>query len=313
MIILNKRARLSGTWLLFLVFTGVIFLTSLVIIMAVTASSFTQARINSDAELSIKEPIDVEIVSPLEENGGIPVNIQDQTTTPFAVHMNRIINTNLSLALSPTPNTYNFTLNAGHNVTAGDPIAILEQDGIARIYFGKTISVSGNVITVDTPIPYAFSPTDSIVFTFDKEINADGSVTPITYGITNFFHESVDITRFIFHILDESAMDDSKFGSLPSLTKGITLRKQLIDGSYINYWNVKSNGKFAELAYDTKYDAKAPAGYYGFSSRLTYAGQEKHGVVIRLEPGERIEVVINDDLSDLYHFAITVEGHFVQN
>ncbi len=58
------------------------------------------------------------------------------------------------------------------------------------------------------------------------------------------------------------------------------------------------------------YDDKAPAGVYGLRGRLTYAGQNEHGVTLELEPGESIELVIQDDLTALVSFEVMVQGHF---
>ena len=44
--------------------------------------------------------------------------------------------------------------------------------------------------------------------------------------------------------------------------------------------------------------------------RLTFGGQNKHGVVIRLEPMECIEVLIQDDQTDISSASLIAEGHF---
>jgi hypothetical protein len=105
-------------------------------------------------------------------------------------------------------------------------------------------------------------------------------------------------------------MDDSKFGGRIALVNGIALRKNIPTAGNIHLWNCKTNGELGELSFDKSYDDKAPAGVYGFSSRLTYAGQSKHGVAIKLDPGEAVELLIQDDLTLLLTFTIMVEGHF---
>jgi hypothetical protein len=48
---------------------------------------------------------------------------------------------------------------------------------------------------------------------------------------------------------------------------------------------------------------------------MTFGGTAKHGVVIRLEPGDRLEMVIQDDLATLggagsiTSFKVMVQGH----
>ena len=259
------------------------------------------------------EPLDVNITGPLEENGGIPVNVQDQTTRPFSIRVNQILDTNFTLANSPVVNQYDINLIDTSSLIIGDKIAFLEQNGDAQLMQGQILGILGNTITMDRPVPYNFTPSATIIFTFDNQINVDGSITTEVFGITNFFDESIDITRFIFHCRDATSMDDGTFCGRSMLPRGVLLRKKLLDGNYINYFKVRSNGGWGELAYDKSYDDKAPAGLYGFTTRLSYAGQSKHGVTIRLAPGESIEFLIQDDLTGLESGILMVEGHFVQD
>jgi hypothetical protein len=104
-------------------------------------------------------------------------------------------------------------------------------------------------------------------------------------------------------------MDDSLFGGITALTNGVVLRQN--NGVMTNIWNVKSNGEFGLLCFDTFETSKAPAGSFGFRFRNTYAGQAKHGVTLRLEPGDTLEVLIQDDLTDLEDFAMMAQGHVV--
>ena len=90
------------------------------------------------------------------------------------------------------------------------------------------------------------------------------------------------------------------------------LRKKESDGSYINYWTIKTNGRLGEIAYDKYYDDKAPSGYYGLTVEFSFAGQNQHGVTIRLLPGEALQMLIQDDLTDVNSFNCTVQGHVVE-
>lgn len=111
---------------------------------------------------------------------------------------------------------------------------------------------------------------------------------------------------------DSTAMDDAKFAGQTALTNGVVLRiKHNGTGTYENVWNVHSNGEFGLLTFDSAYTSKAPAGYNGFRWRNTYAGQSKHGVTLRLELGEILEVLIQDDLTGLNKFHIMAQGHLV--
>lgn len=255
----------------------------------------------------------VSIISPLESNGAIPINIQDQYTRPFAVKVNQILNPNISLTDQTIVNSYDLNVTAGHGLTAGDEITILEQNGMARLWYGEIQAVNGNTITMDSPSPNNFTVAKTIIFEYSPNLNVDGSVTAQEFGITNFFDEPIDITRVIFHCTDTTAMDDGKFCGGNALDRGIVFRKHLLTGEHINYWIAKHNGDFRLLAYDVAYHDKAPAGNTGMAVRLTYGGQSKHGVVIRLEAGERIEILVQDDLTGLTDADFVLEGHFTQD
>lgn len=251
---------------------------------------------------------------PTEENGGIPVNIQDQTTRPFSIRINQILN-NSSYALANTPvlDQYVIELNTTSGLSIGDGIAFLEQNGEPQIFFGYIEGITGNNITMDSLIPFNFTPSNTLVFTFDNDLTSDGSLTPQVYELCNFFQEEIDITRFIFNCRNTASMDDSSFCGEPALSRGFLVRKKRVDGTFLNYFQVRTNGEWIDLAFDGRNSDRAPAGEFGFETRLTYAGQEKHGVTIRLEMGECIQGVNQDDLTDLTYGMLMVEGHFVQN
>jgi hypothetical protein len=44
---------------------------------------------------------------------------------------------------------------------------------------------------------------------------------------------------------------------------------------------------------------------------MTYAGQNKHGVTLRIGGGEAIECIIQDNLTGLLSFKIIACGHIV--
>ncbi len=252
----------------------------------------------------------VTIVSPLGDNGAIPVNIIDQTNVPLDIKVHEIINDNISLSQTPTIDTYDLVLNTGHGVSIGDLIEFQEEVDFPRLYFGEVLNVVGDTITMDTLVPWNFTTAGTIVFTFNNDLSVNGAVTEQVFTITNRLQTEFDITRILFHCTDNTAIDDSKFCGISKLTRGIVFRKKLLDGSYINYWNIKSNGEWGEIAFDKSYDDKAPAGFFGFTTRLTYSGNSKHGVIIQLLKGESIEVVVQDDLTGLETSGLMIEGHF---
>ncbi|MGD2113421.1 MAG: hypothetical protein PVG07_00100 [Acidobacteriota bacterium] len=186
-----------------------------------------------------------------------------------------------------------------------------------RFYLGEILAINGSVISADTPFDFDF-PAGSYVIGAIKNMNVNGSITPVAFGLRNpalmlgTLETTFDVTRLMFVCTAASAVDLSKFGDIVGgLTKGIVIRK--IDGTYRNILNAKTNGDLANIMYDFNVQAASnPAiGQDGFTGRLTFAGQNKIGVAIRLEAGEDLQVIIQDDLSTLTSFYIIAEGHEV--
>jgi hypothetical protein len=258
-------------------------------------------------------PADVNIISPLESNGAIPVNVQDQHTLAldlFFIKQNNA--TTLNGAISPDDTTITLTDTTGF--VDGVRVGIFSSTGI--FYFGQQVGApSGSDITLDSPIDRAFADGDNVIAA-TKNMNVSGSigspqifqVGPVGAGTG----VDIDITRITGYIQDGGTpgMDDSKFGNIAGgLTNGVLLRVNNTIMS--NIWNVKTNGEFGILCYDTAYTPKAPSGSEGFRFRNTYAGQAKHGVTLRLEPGDTLELLVQDDLTGLEVFNMMAQGHVV--
>jgi len=246
----------------------------------------------------------------LAEGGTFNVNVIDQTTRPFDFFFGRLDGlTTLSSQANPEDKTLTLTDTTGF--VDGTHVGVFSAENPDVFYLGTQLGAPvGNVITVDTPIDQTLQ-INSAIATTTINMAVDGSVTtqhfqigPVGVGSTQI----VDITRILGHILDSSAMDDGKFGGIPALTNGIVLRKN--DGVIFNYWNVKTNADLALICFNFNYSDKAPGGQYGCNFRNTFAGQSTHGVVIELLPTEYLEILIQDDLTNLDEFKMMAQGHF---
>ena len=260
--------------------------------------------------INLKDWIKVQIVSPLESNGAVPVNIQDQHSRALDLKFLRATGIPTALSVASVEDTINITIDDTTGFVDGNIVGIFQPNG--PFYFGKQIGAPvGNVIILDTPLDFAFDAGVGVLSASDN-MAVDGSGTTQIFQIGSARRETtieLDITRFTGYIQDGSSMDDGQFGGISALTNGIVLR--IKDGSFTNLWNVKTNGEFGLLCYDTSYTDKAPAGSFGFRFRNTYAGPSKHGVTIRLLPGETLELLIQDDLTDLEVFNMMAQGHVV--
>lgn len=253
--------------------------------------------------------LQVAIESPLESNGAIPVNVQDQHTRALDLYFiqQQAITT---LAANASPGDTTLTLTSAVGFAVGDTVGLFTSTG--QFYFASIVAVAAPIITVDTPLDLAYSIGDNII-SATKNLAVSGTlaspqifqVGPVGAGTG----VDVDITRIMGSIIDDTAMDDAKFGGITALTNGLVLRVN--NGTMQNIWNIKSNGEFGLLAFDIDYSIKAPAGSYGFRFRNTYAGQSKHGVTLRLEPGDKLELLVQDDLTGLDSFFAMAQGHIV--
>lgn len=249
----------------------------------------------------------------VESNGGLPVNIQDQTTPIFDVYFG-LFGTDAAVAAPTVYDTYTITTTDGTVFTIGNMVVLADE---FKIYFSEILNIVGNVLTVSDPLPGVFA-IGSLARPIDIHMNVDGSVTRQYYrlrapGETQYFPYTVDITQIMIQMITNTATQLSDFGDIAGgITNGVVLRK--IDGLGYNLWNAKKNSDFAIFANDyATYSALNPAGNYGIAARYEMGGQNKHGAVIRIAPGESLEVIIQDDLTSILEFRMMAQGHAISD
>lgn len=255
--------------------------------------------------------LNVKIVNPLESNGAIPVNVQDQNSRTFDVYFGQTIGTPTTLTTDAVIDSYSISVTTGHGILVGDKIAMFDAVG-QRVYIGEALTSATNLITLDTPLNYSYASASTVVARRTIELNVNGSSIRQIFTIANPINVEVDITRILFQIITDTAPEMTDFGDITNgLTGGIVLRVK--NGRNINYWNLKTNGELINLMYDvTVYDALVPGlGSYGLGARLTYAGQDKHGVTIRLAIDDTLQLIVQDDLTSLLSFRMIATGHEV--
>ena len=241
--------------------------------------------------------------------------LQDQTTQAIIQKFNRIAqSTTLAadVALNDTFITVLDTLGAWDNrhVIIFNPIA-------RRFTSFDVLSIGIDTLYLDGPLDFAYDSASFVDLT-STNLAVDGSQANQTFGLRGVSPSpigiTVDITRIIVTCLTANPVDLSKFGDIVGgITNGLVLRVR--DGEYFNIFNVKNNSEFAGLGYDwnARLSTNPAQGQDGFIFRLTFASQGKIGVAIRLEPGEDIEFIVQDDLSDITLLEVMSEGHIVEN
>jgi hypothetical protein len=175
---------------------------------------------------------------------------------------------------------------------------------------------AGNVLTLDTPATKVFA-IGATVLPLSHDMAVDGSVTPVPFQIGPIGTAiEVDITRILGVIYDVGTLSDLTFGAIAGgLTNGLVFRHfKDATSDYDNYWNVKTNGDIALLCYDLTFNESGlgPSASDSVRFRLTYGSQGKHGVTLRLEASDYLELLVQDDLTDLVAMDVMAQGHLVE-
>lgn len=240
------------------------------------------------------------------------VSITDQTTDAIIVNFNQI-QESTTLSVASTIDDKTITLTNVSGVTIGTYIILFDPGSLRFSTFYVTESPAGNVVSIDGPMDFDY-PIGTFVDITTTNMNVDGSTTPQIFGLRGLgiipgVEITLDVTRLMFGMKCDTAIDLDKFGDLTKLVNGVQIRSR--NHRYKNILNWKSNGELATFDYDwSPYSATNPQqGQDGFVSRLTFAGQNKIGVAIRLPLGEDLEIIIQDDLTNLDRFIIIAEGH----
>ena len=234
--------------------------------------------------------------------------IQDSTSPLFIVKASNLI-VETTLTSQTAKEDYIVNVTSAASFVVGQYLTIYNV-AADRVFFSEILAINTLAITLDTPLDFEF-PIGSIVSVGTNNMNVDGSVTPVIFGIRNpttaDIPSSVDITRIMFKCLTDSAIDLSMFGDIAGgLLRGIVIRR--VDGSYQNVLNAKTNGDLKNIMFDFDIELVAQQGQDGFTGRLTFAGQNKMGAVIRIGPDEDLQIVIQDDLTSLDRFIVIAEG-----
>jgi hypothetical protein len=240
-------------------------------------------------------------VSPVE------VAIQDQFTPSVFRHFYRILS--IHSLLSPgTPNDSQIAISGTHS--PGDQLLI--NDGTDVRELGQVLAFSSPIATLDRPLDTAYDPAACEVRKVSYNLAVNGAASPVTFifevplGST----KELDLQSFVIAMVCASQPDDSKFGDLSALTKGVVMRSNYQSLNYFNFINAKTNGEIKEVSDDYEYSDKAGGGAYAFVSRTDI--RRNWGVTVRMFGGLRLELIVQDDLSGLTDFHILTRGHVVE-
>jgi hypothetical protein len=240
------------------------------------------------------------------------VEIASQISPPVMVHAHKL-NGVTTLTADAGLNDKVFAVTVTTGAVVGDALTLTNP--VTNIYYNAHITdITGLNITVDVPLDQIYPAADAVVSFISHDMNVDGSVTPVEFGLRSAeianVDITVDITRIIWSAITATAVKLNLFGDLAPLPNGLALRKRLSDGTYQNILNVHDNLDFISYAYDFSVTSSAnPAqAVNGFACRLTFGGESKLGTVVRVAPDEDLEFYVQDDLTDLVDFKVMFMG-----
>lgn len=245
-------------------------------------------------------------------NFGLKVNPNINTSVPIDLYFVKSLGAPTTLSVVTAEEDKTITIVSTVGFAIGSCLLIVNSAS-DRFYFADILNIAGSVVTVDSPLDFAFSIGDTVVpLTKDMNVDASGSNQIFAVqagGVASTLR--IAIHRVIFTIQGATAMDDGKFGSRAALANGIVLRRN--NGVMNNIYNIKTNGEFGQVAgSDKNYDPKAPAGTdHGITVQSTFAGENKHGTVIWLETGDSLELVLQDDHSSHTRFTAMAQGNII--
>lgn len=233
--------------------------------------------------------------------------VQDQTTEPIDLYLcNEKGSTTPTAAIAVDDKTVSVASVTG--AVVGECINIREG---TRFFQSLITDITALVITFASPADFAFTTDAEVCFGQWDVSTANGSVTPVIFEMRPPSGAAYDIYRLSISMEDNAVMYESTFGGITQLANGLVGRVK--DGYYKNLFVVVNNGGFREYGFLTEYPSKVPSGSYAFWGDKGYS--DGNGVALRLDgsEGDSIQIIVQDNLTDITNIAVTAHGHVVED
>lgn len=251
-----------------------------------------------------------EFVKPVKySNGAMSVLLQDSTRpkliAPFAKQ-----GASYTLASNTVIGAYTVKVTSATGIVAGSIIGMISLGAVEEFFIAKVISVATNTLNLDRPINRIFiAGTDALtILTTDIRTTAGSISTPIIYNIVNFGTYAVDIKSISIVGTDNAAMYDTNFFGISELIYGIVLRKKGANGNYYDIMNIKKIADIRRFTSNVMFPSTLPAGQYTCQALINFS--DTYGVITRLNYGEELQCVVQDDLTGITSLTVTALGHF---
>lgn len=191
--------------------------------------------------------------------------------------------------------------------TTDDDVVLKDSGGDVREHHfvvGAVVADTSIALNRPVDIAYATGTIEEVIV----NMNVDGSGSTLIYEIAPPSDEVWHITRMLISATDTSvnACTDDNFVTIGALTNGVILRENKSVLYTIEDW--KSNDEMKLSMFDLVCSPSPPAGVEGVSGRFTF---EKAKVIVRLDGslGETLQILIQDDLTDLLTLIMKAQGH----
>ena len=182
-----------------------------------------------------------------------------------------------------------------------------------------TLVDSYTIYEIEQPVSIATTGAQKTLLA--RYLDTDGSGTGTKTAIGNYSTPTIfyiqppagtiyRLSRMLPFVEDVGTFDSGSYGNGITLTNGITVRVQDDSGTLLDLTDglpIKLNTHWARLCYDMAI-SKFGTGNEYLHARWTFA---KSGQMVRLvgNNNERLEVVLNDDFSDLVSQYFMVQGY----
>jgi hypothetical protein len=243
--------------------------------------------------------------------GAISMHDADAHNVPFNEFFHEHTGVETTLAAAITPGDTSIEVVSPTGFLEGDNLQI--GNGIIETTFPTITDIASSEFTLDRPIDFPFSIEDTVEEVIFEAAVVGSLGSPRAFRLMPDSGQTWHVISLTISMVHPLGGDDSKFGDLSALLNGVVLRGY--NGAadmHRTLTNWKSN---SEMKQDTgtinPYTDKAAAGSHGtfFSVNI----KERSGAVpsINGATGDYLEVLIQDDLTDLDSIKFKAQGHLV--
>jgi hypothetical protein len=205
------------------------------------------------------------------------------------------------------------TVSDATNIADGTHL-VLTDTGTGAFHICDVVGApAGLLVTIDTPTGYPFGALSNVTVG-EHDMGVVGTLAspvifqarvPLAIQSENAF----DVFRTMFSATTSTVPTLANFGNGAALINGVVLRKKNANGTYWNVGNAKTNGELKAMMFDFELLNTQGSGADGFSGRFSL---DKLGCVIRLEKGDDLELLVQDDLSaHVLTLGLLAEGSVV--